>query len=299
MKIPAGTQSGNVFRLKGKGAPDLRGYGRGDQLVRVAVETPRKLTAKPTRAARGVRQGERRGGPPHLQGVLRQGEGDVRLARRAGRAVPPPLCRPRGADKAARQAMQRSEPTRMERHPAEHVDVLIVGAGLSGVGAAVHLHQKCPGKSYVDPRRARRRWAAPGTSSAIRASAPTATCTRSATASNPGARRRRSPTARRSSSYVKETAAEYGVDEHIRYQHLATTASWSSEDATWTVEARRGDTGETVRFTCNFLLHVRRLLQLPPGLHARVRGHRAASRARSSIRRSGPRTSTTRARRSS
>jgi molecular chaperone DnaJ len=46
VKIPAGTQSGNVFRLKGKGAPDLRGYGHGDALVRVAVETPRKLSAK-------------------------------------------------------------------------------------------------------------------------------------------------------------------------------------------------------------------------------------------------------------
>lgn len=46
MKIPAGTQSGNVFRLKGKGVPDLRGYGHGDALVRVVVETPRKLTAK-------------------------------------------------------------------------------------------------------------------------------------------------------------------------------------------------------------------------------------------------------------
>ncbi len=46
MKIPAGTQSGRVFRLKGKGVPDLRGYGTGDTLVRVAVETPRKLTAR-------------------------------------------------------------------------------------------------------------------------------------------------------------------------------------------------------------------------------------------------------------
>ena len=46
MKIPAGTQSGNVFRIKGKGVPDVRGYGQGDALVRVLVETPRKLTAK-------------------------------------------------------------------------------------------------------------------------------------------------------------------------------------------------------------------------------------------------------------
>jgi molecular chaperone DnaJ len=46
MRIPPGTQSGSVFRLKGKGIPDLQGYGRGDHLVRVAVETPRKLTAR-------------------------------------------------------------------------------------------------------------------------------------------------------------------------------------------------------------------------------------------------------------
>ena len=46
MKIPAGTQSGNVFRLRAKGIVDLRGGGRGDQLVRVTVETPRKLTGK-------------------------------------------------------------------------------------------------------------------------------------------------------------------------------------------------------------------------------------------------------------
>ena len=46
MKVPAGTQSGDVFRLKGKGVPDVRGYGHGDALVRVLLETPRKLTAK-------------------------------------------------------------------------------------------------------------------------------------------------------------------------------------------------------------------------------------------------------------
>ncbi|HVN85300.1 MAG TPA: molecular chaperone DnaJ [Candidatus Binatia bacterium] len=46
MKLAAGTQSGSVFRLKGKGVPDVRGYGRGDELVRVTIETPRKLNAK-------------------------------------------------------------------------------------------------------------------------------------------------------------------------------------------------------------------------------------------------------------
>ncbi len=44
LKVPAGTQSGKVFRLKGKGLVDLHGYGRGDELVRIVVETPRHLT---------------------------------------------------------------------------------------------------------------------------------------------------------------------------------------------------------------------------------------------------------------
>jgi molecular chaperone DnaJ len=46
MKIPAGTQSGRVFRLKGKGFPDLRGHGHGDTLARVVIETPKKLSAR-------------------------------------------------------------------------------------------------------------------------------------------------------------------------------------------------------------------------------------------------------------
>ena len=44
MKIPAGTQSGSVFRLKGKGMPELRGQGVGDELVKVNVEIPRRLS---------------------------------------------------------------------------------------------------------------------------------------------------------------------------------------------------------------------------------------------------------------
>ena len=46
MRIPSGTQSAKVFRLKGKGIHDLNGYGRGDQLVRVVIETPLKLTPR-------------------------------------------------------------------------------------------------------------------------------------------------------------------------------------------------------------------------------------------------------------
>ena len=46
MKIPDGTQSGKIYRLRGKGIPSLQGYGRGDQLVVVKVETPTNLNKK-------------------------------------------------------------------------------------------------------------------------------------------------------------------------------------------------------------------------------------------------------------
>jgi len=46
LRIPAGTQSGKEFRLKGKGFADLHGYGRGDEIVMIVIETPRRLTAR-------------------------------------------------------------------------------------------------------------------------------------------------------------------------------------------------------------------------------------------------------------
>ncbi|MEO8604482.1 MAG: NAD(P)/FAD-dependent oxidoreductase [bacterium] len=135
----------------------------------------------------------------------------------------------------------------------EHHDVVIVGAGLSGVGAGVHLHEHCPGKSYVILEG---RAAMGGTWDlfrypGIRSDSDMHTLgyrfkpwrEAKAIADGPSIL-----------NYVKEAAAEYGVDQRIRYQHLATKAAWSSADATWTVEAQRTDTGDTARFTCNFLL---------------------------------------------
>ena len=46
MHVPEGTQPGTVFKLRGKGVPSLRGYGTGDQLVKVQVEVPKKLSRK-------------------------------------------------------------------------------------------------------------------------------------------------------------------------------------------------------------------------------------------------------------
>ncbi len=135
----------------------------------------------------------------------------------------------------------------------EHFDVIIVGAGLSGVGAGVHLHERCPGKSclILEGRPSMGgTWDLfryPG----IRSDSDMHTLgyrfkpwrQAKAIADGPAIL-----------EYVKETAAEYGVDRHIRYQHLATKAAWSSEDATWSVEALRKDSGDTARFTCNLLL---------------------------------------------
>ena len=46
MRIPAGTQSGKIFRLRGKGIPVLGGYGKGDELVKIVVEVPEKISKK-------------------------------------------------------------------------------------------------------------------------------------------------------------------------------------------------------------------------------------------------------------
>jgi molecular chaperone DnaJ len=46
VRVPAGTQSGQLFQLKGRGMPDINGYGRGDQIVRIIVETPRRLSPR-------------------------------------------------------------------------------------------------------------------------------------------------------------------------------------------------------------------------------------------------------------
>jgi cation diffusion facilitator CzcD-associated flavoprotein CzcO len=54
-------------------------------------------------------------------------------------------------------------------------------------------------------------------------------------------------------NYIRETAAEFGVDKAIRYDHRVTRASWSSDNARWTVEAETGPGREVVRLTCNFL----------------------------------------------
>lgn len=135
---------------------------------------------------------------------------------------------------------------------AEHVEVLIVGAGLSGIGAGVHLQTRCPSKRYaiLEARNSiGGTWDLfryPG----VRSDSDMFTLgyefrpwTRPrAIAEGPGIL-----------EYLRETAREHGIDRHIRFQHRVRTASWSSAQARWTVEAEVGPERIPVRLTCNFL----------------------------------------------
>ena len=137
----------------------------------------------------------------------------------------------------------------------EHFDVLIVGAGLSGIGAGYHLQQKCPGKSYVILEG---RDCIGGTWDlfrypGIRSDSDMFTLGYSF---KPWTEAKAIADGPRILNYVRETAAENGIDKKIRFHHRVKRASWSSPEARWTVEAeRRAGEGATeiVRFTCNFL----------------------------------------------
>ena len=70
LKIPAGTQYGSVFRIKGKGLPDIRSNRLGDQLVQVTIETPHKLNAKQQELLREFAATENKSVSPKSQGFF-------------------------------------------------------------------------------------------------------------------------------------------------------------------------------------------------------------------------------------
>jgi monooxygenase len=136
---------------------------------------------------------------------------------------------------------------------AEHLDVLIVGAGLSGIGTACHVEANCPEKAYavLEAREAiGGTWDLfryPG----VRSDSDMFTLGYSFRPWSEAAAIADGPSIR---NYVRETAREHGVEDKIRFQHRVVRADWSSEEARWTVEAERTDTGESVTLTCDFLL---------------------------------------------
>jgi monooxygenase len=134
----------------------------------------------------------------------------------------------------------------------QSVDVLIIGAGLSGIGGACHLRRNCPDRSFMILES---REASGGTWDLFR---------------YPGIRSDSDmytfgygfkPWNDKSSiadghkilRYIREAAAEYDVEQHIRYQHKVLSANWSSTNQRWLVTAELGDTGEQVTIDCQFI----------------------------------------------
>jgi cation diffusion facilitator CzcD-associated flavoprotein CzcO len=134
---------------------------------------------------------------------------------------------------------------------ASHIDVMIVGAGLSGIGVAYHLQKDCPRKSFAILEA---RDAIGGTWDLFRYPG-----VRSDSDMHTLGYRFRPWRGEKSIadgpsilSYLRETAQTYGIDRKIRFGHRVTRASWSSVDALWTVDAT-GPDGRALQFTCNFL----------------------------------------------
>ena len=134
----------------------------------------------------------------------------------------------------------------------EHLDTLIIGAGLSGIGAAVHLQNDFPGRRFAILES---RGAIGGTWDlfrypGVRSDSDMYTLGYAfkpwtdpkSLADGPAIRQ-----------YIVDTAVEHGIDRLIRFGHKVVRADWSSADARWTLEIERAD-GKRSRISCNFLL---------------------------------------------
>ncbi len=141
----------------------------------------------------------------------------------------------------------------MRTKAAEHVDVLIVGAGLSGIGAACHLERRCPDRRYAILEA---RDAIGGTWDlfrypGIRSDSDMHTLGYSFRPWEDAQVIADGPSILR---YVRQTAADYGVSDRVRFGHRVLSATWSTDEARWRVSAERTDTGQTVELTAAFLL---------------------------------------------
>lgn len=136
---------------------------------------------------------------------------------------------------------------------AQHLDVLIIGAGISGIGAACHLTRKSPGKRYAILER---RQAMGGTWDLFRYPGIRSDSDMYTFGYNfkPWTQPKVLSDGADIKDYVQETARDYGVDRHIQYGIKVTHAAWSSATQTWTVSAEREESGEALSFTCSFLL---------------------------------------------
>ncbi len=134
----------------------------------------------------------------------------------------------------------------------EHLDVLVVGAGLSGIGAGHYLQTKCPWASYAIFEA---RDAIGGTWDlfrypGIRSDSDMYTLGYSF---RPWDGEKAIADGDSILQYIKDTAAEAGIDERVRFNHRIIAADWSTSDGHWAVTAQRTDTGETIELTAGFI----------------------------------------------
>jgi len=134
----------------------------------------------------------------------------------------------------------------------KHVDVLIIGAGLSGIAAAYYLQERCPQKTYLilEAREAMGgTWDLfryPG----VRSDSDMHTLGYSF---RPWMGDKAITDGESIRQYINDTAQEYGIDGKIRYQYRVTHADWSSEEAKWTLQVEVGEDKTQETFSCNFL----------------------------------------------
>ncbi|HEX4937330.1 MAG TPA: NAD(P)/FAD-dependent oxidoreductase [Candidatus Kapabacteria bacterium] len=135
----------------------------------------------------------------------------------------------------------------------EYVDVLIIGAGLSGIGAACHLRRDCPNKTFAILEG---RNAMGGTWDLFRYPGIRSDSDMYTLGYNfkPWTNPKAIADGASIRDYIRETAAEHKVDRKIRYGHKVIRADWSSDQAQWTVDILRTDSGDTLQMRCNFLL---------------------------------------------
>jgi monooxygenase len=136
--------------------------------------------------------------------------------------------------------------------PPVDVDVLIVGAGISGIGTAYYLRREHPQRGYLILEA---RDASGGTWDlfrypGIRSDSDLYTF---GYEFKPWRDEQAIASADKILAYLRETAAEHGIDRKIRFRTKVISASWSSQDARWAVEVAHADTGERTTLTCNWL----------------------------------------------
>ena len=168
---------------------------------------------------------------------------------------------------AATVAKPKTKATRTKKavRDTPYVDVLIVGAGLSGIGAAVHLGKHAPGKSFAIIEG---RDAVGGTWDLFRYPGIRSDSDMYTLGYNfkPWTEQKSIADGPSILKYVNETADEYGVREHIRFGHKMTRADWSSADSQWTVTCATKDGERQLR--CNFLFMCSGYYSYDEGLEA-------------------------------